>query len=372
MPNKTAVAGTIATPLLMGLVALMMPVFLLGAGTATAADGRVCGGGGTAQTVTGIDLDAEQMGNVQTIVTTTAATRGADGKPLPAYAATVALATAYQESKFYNSKVHHDHDSEGLFQQRVIYYTSAVAMDPVRATQAFLSRLIRVPNWQTIPLTQAAQAVQISAFPDAYARWRPLAEQLTGMLWPAAAAAAVNGASTPGHGAGTAAIAIPAVACLPTGPGGPTGGGGTVAGSTAIPAGLVIDGSPAAQAAVGYALAQLGKPYVWGAAGPDAFDCSGLTMAAWARGGVALPHFTGAQIGHGKPSPTSLSQAVAGDLVFIPGSLGTFANPRHVGMIVGHAGGRRYLIQAPSSGIPVEITDTAAWAGQVAAVRHIG
>ena len=61
----------------------------------------------------------------------------------------------------------------------------------------------------------------------------------------------------------------------------------------------------AAQRAVDFALAQVGKPYVWAAAGPDSYDCSGLTMAAWARGGVALPHFAAAQYRYGTHVPYS-------------------------------------------------------------------
>ena len=73
-------------------------------------------------------------------------------------------------------------------------------------------------------------------------------------------------------------------------------------------------------------------------------------MAAWAAAGVALPHLTVAQAHAAPRSPTNLSQAVGGDLVFIPGSDGTAANPGHVGMVAGYVDGtdgrHLYLIQA--------------------------
>ena len=66
----------------------------------------------------------------------------------------------------------------------------------------------------------------------------------------------------------------------------PGGGGdgpvGTGTSSTTLPNGFTITGTPAGTKAVQYALAQLGKPYAWGGAGPDSYDCSGLTKAAWA------------------------------------------------------------------------------------------
>ena len=137
--------------------------------------------------------------------------------------------------------------------------------------------------------------------------------------------------------------------------------GNNVAGTTTIPPGLVITGSAPAHTAVRYALAQLGKPYVFGAAGPNAYDCSGLTMAAWAAAGVALPHLAAAQATSGTPEPTDLPKPVAGDLVLIPGSDGTPQAPGHVGMIVGHIdakdGRHLYLVQAPETGVPVELTE---------------
>ena len=87
-----------------------------------------------------------------------------------------------------------------------------------------------------------------------------------------------------------------------------------------LPAGYQIPaGTPAEhRAVVAYALAQLGKPYVWGAAGPGSFDCSGLTMAAWATVGVALLHYTGDQQHEGVA--VTAASLTPGDLVLTPGS----------------------------------------------------
>jgi cell wall-associated NlpC family hydrolase len=68
------------------------------------------------------------------------------------------------------------------------------------------------------------------------------------------------------------------------------------------------------EAAVQFALAQVGEPYVWAAAGPRAWDCSGLTMAAWAAGGRSLPHYSVAQ--YEATTPVSLSNLRRGDLLF--------------------------------------------------------
>ncbi len=81
-------------------------------------------------------------------------------------------------------------------------------MDPVYAAEAFYARLVEVPNWRTLPLTEAAQAVQISAAGGAYARWEPLAHELTVLLWPAAQATAADPAgAAPGICPGLAVAA---------------------------------------------------------------------------------------------------------------------------------------------------------------------
>ncbi len=83
-----------------------------------------------------------------------------------------------------------------------------------------------------------------------------------------------------------------------------------------------------AAAAVNYAMAQVGDAYVYGAAGPDAFDCSGLTMMAWAQAGVSLPHSSSAQYSSGPHIAASALQP--GDLVFY------YSPISHVGMYIGN------------------------------------
>ena len=87
--------------------------------------------------------------------------------------------------------------------------------------------------------------------------------------------------------------------------------------------------------ALTYALAQLGKPYLWGGVGPAAYDCSGLTMMAWRQAGVTLLHYTGDQILEGR-AVASVSAITPGDLVLVPGSDGTLAHPGHVGIYLGY------------------------------------
>jgi len=103
-----------------------------------------------------------------------------------------------------------------------------------------------------------------------------------------------------------------------------------------LPANYVLPASAttAETVAVSYALAQLGKPYIWGGVGPAAYDCSGLTMMAWRRAGVALLHYTGDQINEGS-AVASYATIAPGDLVLVPGSDGTITNPGHVGLYLG-------------------------------------
>jgi len=97
-------------------------------------------------------------------------------------------------------------------------------------------------------------------------------------------------------------------------------------------------------AVLAYARAQIGKPYLWGAEGPDSFDCSGLTMRAWQQAGVNLSHYTGAQ--WGETTRVAISDLQPGDLVFY-GSSGESSH--HVGLYVGDD----QMIEAPHAGADV-------------------
>ena len=101
--------------------------------------------------------------------------------------------------------------------------------------------------------------------------------------------------------------------------------------------------SGGAAAAIAFARAQIGDPYVWAAAGPDAWDCSGLTMGAWAAGGITLPHYSVAQ--YTQSTRITASQLAPGDLVF----WGSSSNPSsiyHVALYVGDG----QIIHAPRTG----------------------
>ena len=349
-----AAAGVAGFAYIAVVVLLLLPLMTAAAGAGSQPSPQ-CGPGGTGRSVGGVRLDAEQMGNAKTVVSTVAA-RG-----LPAYAATVALATVAAESMFHNYLVFRDADSLGLFQQRVRYYGAPVAASPARATNAFLDRLVTVDRWQTRPLTQVAATVQMprADLRGVYAKWQPLAAALTAQLWPGAFAAVP--ASRPGQ------LPMPPA---PTDPCGVAGGGGPGGGSAAIPAGLVLGGSAAGNRAARFALAQLGKPYLWGSAGPSSWDCSSLTQAGWASSGVAIARTSFEQVNDG--TPVALSGARSGDLVFIAGSDGTATKPGHVGMVAGRVGAAIYLVSAPHAGAVVQMTAATEWASLVVSVRRIG
>ena len=126
-----------------------------------------------------VELSLEQAENAA-LITALSVRRG-----MPARAATIALATAYQESKLVNID-YGDRDSVGLFQQRPSQGWGSVEqiMDPVYATHAFYDGLEKVADYRELEVTEAAQAVQRSAHPDAYADHerdaRTLASALTG------------------------------------------------------------------------------------------------------------------------------------------------------------------------------------------------
>jgi cell wall-associated NlpC family hydrolase len=119
-----------------------------------------------------------------------------------------------------------------------------------------------------------------------------------------------------------------------------------------------VEASGNAQAAIDFAYAQLGDAYVYGATGPDAWDCSGLTMGAWGAAGVSLPHASSVQAGIG--TSVSYDAMQPGDLVFY------YSPISHVGIYVGNG----QLIHAPNPSSVVEIVDVDLM--PIASIRRVG
>ena len=288
-------------------------------------------------------LTSAQATNAETIVAA-AETLGAGER-----GAQIALMVAYTESSLQDlGPQSANAGSLGLFQQRVAagWGTAAQEQDPTDATGMFIARLVSVPDWQGLAPWVAAQDVQHSAFAGGTnyeANW-DLAGALLG---------AITGlASEANCGAESSAE--------PAGP----------ASRFGLPADYVIPPSatPAETLVITYALSKLGDAYVWGAAGPDSFDCSGLTMMAWAQAGVALAHYTGDQLNEGTPV-AGYGALSPGDLVLIPGSDGTLADPGHVGIFIGD--GLVLSAVDPEQGVIVQ-TWANFTAGGLSGLRHLG
>jgi cell wall-associated NlpC family hydrolase len=283
----------------------------------------------------GTTLDATQIDDAQVIYSVSASMQ------LPQQAALIAIATSMQEASLLN-KPNGTADSLGLFQQRPSqgWGTPAQIMDPVYASTKFYQALVLVTNWQSLPLAVAAQAVQHSGHPGAYAHWQPLATALVNTFTGAAENCATDNS-----------INVPA------------------AGVTTIPAGFTLPPGtpPQAATAIAYALAQLGKPYIWGGTGPTGYDCSGLVMMAYQAAGISIPRTTFQQVDVGRPV-YSLAQLKPGDLIFTPGSDGTPTNPGHIGMYIGSG----LVVEAPKTGKPIMITPLDGyWSTNVVAMRRI-
>nr|AKC92613.1 putative cell wall-associated hydrolase [Amycolatopsis sp. SANK 60206] len=261
----------------------------------------VCTPGGS-PTGTVPDLTAEQLTNATVIV--------AVGKQqgVPPQGWIIAVAAALQESGLRNL-IYGDRDSLGLFQQRPSqgWGTPAQITTPAYAAAAFYQRLAAIPGWQQMSVTDAAQAVQHSGFPGAYAKHEQKARAIV---------AAISG-----------------VRCQPA----PTGS------CDAIHA-----PNPAALGAINYACGQRGLPYLWGGNGPQdhGFDCSGLTAAAYRAARITLPRTADAQYRTGPHVPAT-TPLLPGDLVFY----GTTAHVHHVGLYLGGDA----MIDAPDEGQVVQI-----------------
>ena len=255
--------------------------------------------GGQVRT-TAADLDAAQRQNAATIIGV------ARGMGAPPRAWLIALATAMQESTLNNIN-YGDRDSLGLFQQRPSqgWGTPAQVTDPVYATTIFIERLLEVPGWDSLPVTVAAQTVQRSAFPDAYAKWEGLATELVQQL----------------------ADVAPINPCRET----------------------VSLAQGVAGTAINFALGEVGKPYVWGATGPATYDCSGLIMRAFQTAGINLPRVSREQFYSGGHLP--VAQAQPGDLLFYATDRNDPATIHHVVLYMGDG----KMVEAPYSGEQVRV-----------------
>jgi cell wall-associated NlpC family hydrolase len=197
-------------------------------------------------------------------------------------------------------------------------------MDPAGASRSFYAALLRTAGWQVMSVTSAAHTVQGNADPNFYTQFQSTGDALF---------ASLSGTRAVPVSASVATVQ-PAALCRPVG----------LTGATATPASLPLGGSTQGRQVMAAARADLGKPYIWAAAGPDAYDCSGLTMTAWAAAGSALPHNAQAQSDSVKHYP--MSQAQPGDLVFFGAG-----HIHHVGLYVSPG----VMLDAPHSGAVVRI-----------------
>jgi len=249
-----------------------------------------------------------------------------------------------------------DHDSLGLFQMRPSTGWGSVAnlMDPIGSSRAFYggpdgpnhgspAGLLDIPNWQNLSPGAAAQAVEVSEYPDRYANYQPVAEKI---------ASALTGVTL-------------------------TGGGQCLTGNTATnPPGNLPPGF--AGAFIAAAEKEIGLPYVWGGGtytGPSGigsdgrgpgFDCSGLVMYAayQASGGkLRLPHYTGDQIHDG--SAVAWADKQPGDIIFYTYRGETV--PHHV---VIYLGGDK-IVQAPQTGENVRYGTLSEFGDEITTVRRL-
>jgi cell wall-associated NlpC family hydrolase len=128
-----------------------------------------------------------------------------------------------------------------------------------------------------------------------------------------------------------------------------TGAGGQSCTQNSVLASFVAPNTIVA-AAVSYAEAQLGKPYLWGGIGPAAYDCSGLVMMAYQSAGVTIPRTSEIQWKDLPQVPAS--KVIPGDLVFFAGADGTRKAPGHVGLVIG----KNTMIEAYATGFPIRIS----------------
>ena len=198
---------------------------------------------------------------------------------------------------------------------------------------------------------QAAVARQLAFVRAQQVKRNKLASELATAQAQAAALKAARQAALAAQAAAAAARAAAAA--------------GSAEGTTAAPSWASSSGASATQGdiAANWALTQLGKPYQWGAVGPDTYDCSGLTMKAWAHAGVQLLHYTGYQWEEGPHVP--LTELQRGDLLFYATDNSDPATIHHVGIYIGNA----MMVDAPYTGAFVRIDSIYAPGTPIGAIR---
>jgi cell wall-associated NlpC family hydrolase len=335
-PSRWATRAALLAPGAIGVVILSLTAAQLGPSWAANTNVNLCGALPVgARLPDGSALNSAQAANASIIVGFVEQAGGGNA------GAVDAVTAAFTESRLVNVDGG-DRDSLGLFQERPSqgWGTPAEIMNPVYATAQFFVRLAALPGWQSLSPATAAQDVERSAYPGRYQEWvGPATELVAGLSGTGACTNAASGLTALPNGA----AGLPSGFALPAG--------------TPMPVVTAID----------FAVAQLGKPYVWGGVGPAGFDCSGLVMEAYLSAGISLPRTTYAQVYSGQPVYNP-SQLEPGDLLFIEGSdPGPGGAPGHVGMYIG-AG---LVIDAPHTGATVEVTELAGWINQIVAIRRI-
>lgn len=250
-------------------------------------------------------LDEEQRGIVALIISI------GKQRSLSPRAWQVAIQAGMTESKLRNL-VYGDRDSLGIFQMRpsMGWGTVAQVTDPPYQVNKFYDVLLAVPDWENMRPGDAAQRVERSGFPDRYHSWEPMAATLVQNL----------------------GQVVDAVGC-----------GQSV--------GSVVPPSQAAAQAIKFALAEQGKPYVWGATGPNSYDCSGLMLRAYESAGIIVPRVSRDQYKAGGMLP--VRQAQPGDMIFLATVPSNPATIHHVMMYLGDG----KIVEAQQTGVPVHIRD---------------
>jgi cell wall-associated NlpC family hydrolase len=331
MNKGSLIIAAILAPVF-GVAALVVVVFtIVIGGSSGPASAAACSTAGPAVSVRAGELpervgaySGEQIQNAAAILTV-GYQRGLDR-----HAQQVALIAGMTESGLRDLDGG-DRDSAGLFQMRPSqgWGTHAQITDPGYAIGLFYDRLTAVPGWESKDPGTAAQAVERSAFPDRYATHLPEAAQLMDAL----SGSTTTPVSSTDQG----------LACT--------------SGSATSDVGLTPGERPAtgphaaqAEQVIAFAKEQLGKPYRLGGAGPDAWDCSGLTKIAYAGVGIDIDdgHSATTQwrngVARGQMHP--LAEAQPGDLIFWGGD-----DAWHVGISLGGD----VMIAAPKIGDVVKV-----------------